>query len=113
MRDYDVRGGIEKVFKALKDIRRSEPTVYLDNDFLELYTNKRFYYMPYFVYKGEFEKFAQELKIVFSNLRHLNLWKAFAFLFAGISETVCGEKFKKSVRKIKVIYSLINRVPRY
>jgi hypothetical protein len=113
MRDYDVRGGVEKVFKALKDIRRSEPTVYLDDDFLGNYVNKRFYYMPYFIFKGEFEKFTQELKIVFSNFRHFNLWKAFPFICAGISENFCGDKFKNAVRKRKFLYKLIDKIPRY
>jgi hypothetical protein len=112
LRDYDVRAGVKEVFFALKNNRKSKITSYLDDDFLELYSNKRFYYVAYFIANAELGKLIQEIKIIFSNLRCFNIKKAFLFFLAGITETVITEKIRRPFRRFK-FYSFLKKIPRY
>jgi hypothetical protein len=112
LKDWNVRAGVNKLFDVLRDLKKSNATTYLDNEFLELYSNKRFYYVSYFLANAEFGKLMHEIKVIVSNLRCFSLRKAFLFFLAGITETVLGEKIRRPFRKFK-FYGYLRSIPRY
>jgi hypothetical protein len=112
LRDYDVRKGVRDFIDSLRDVKKSNATVYLDDDFIRLYANKRFYYSAYFISRAELGKLMQELQIVLSNIRFFSVKKAFLFFLAGITETVLGENIRKPFRKFK-FYSYLRKIPKY
>tara|TARA_Y100001960_G_C14762213_1_gene874782 strand:- start:1424 stop:2713 length:1290 start_codon:yes stop_codon:yes gene_type:complete len=112
MRDYDFRSGVGRLFEILRDIKKSKATLYLDDDFIELYVSRRLYYVPYFLANAKFGNMMEEIKIIFSNFRCLSLKKAFLYFIAGITEKVLGEKIRRPFRKLK-FYRYLRKVPRY
>jgi hypothetical protein len=112
MRDYDFHAGVGRLFDILRDIKKSKATLYLDDDFLELYVSRRFYYIPYFFVNAEFGNMLQEIKIILSNIRCLSLKKAFLFFIAGINDKVLVEAIRRPFREFK-FYSYLRKIPRY
>jgi hypothetical protein len=102
IRDYDATVGFAKIFDHIKEIKREEKIIYLDDEFMRNYATYRFLYITRFLITFKIKNLLQELKIVLK-FRKLNLYNAYYYFINEvlISLNAYISKFPSLKRKIK------------